>query len=61
MPPVFAAVLQAASTTTTTVAEVPRVVGDPLPLWIWWVAGIVLLIAILAAGTWARSRQQRSP
>ena len=60
MPPVFAAFLQAASTTTT-VAEVPRVVGDPLPLWIWWVAGIVLLIAILAAGTWARSRQQRSP
>jgi hypothetical protein len=59
MPAVFAAFLQAASTTTT-IAEVPRVVGDPLPLWIWWVAGIVLLIAILAAGTWARSRQ-RSP
>lgn len=60
MPPVFAAVLQAASTTTT-VDQVPRVVGDPLPLWIWWVAGIVLLLVILAAGAWARSRQQRSP
>lgn len=60
MPPVPAAALQAASTTTT-VAEVPRVVGDPLPLWIWWLAGVALLVAILAAGTWARRRQERSP
>ena len=60
MPLDFAAVLHAASTTTT-VAEVQRVVGDPLPLWIWWVAGILLLLAILAAGSWARSRQRRAP
>jgi hypothetical protein len=53
--------LFAAATTTTTVPEVPRVVGDPLPLWIWWVAGIALLVVILAAGLWARSRQDRVP
>lgn len=54
MPLLFAAV------TTTTVEEIPRVVGDPLPLWIWWGAGLVLLAAILLGGLWARSRQARS-
>ena len=50
MPGLFAAV----STTTT---EVPRVVGDPLPTWVWWMAGILLLVAILAGGLWARGKQ----
>jgi len=53
-------VISLAASTTTTVAEVPRVVGDPLPLWIWWMAGILVLIAILAGGLWARSRQQQT-
>jgi hypothetical protein len=47
-------VLLAATTTT----EVPRVVGDPLPLWLWWLAGLALLAAILLAG-WYVSRRQR--
>lgn len=49
-------VFAAASTTTT---EVPRVVGDPLPLWIWWLAGIAVFAAIAAGGLWARQRQGR--
>lgn len=44
--------------TTTTVESVPRIVGDPLPLWLWWAAGIALLIVILTAG-WYVSRRQR--
>ena len=42
-----------AATTTT---EVPRIVGDPLPSWIFWGSGIVLLLAILAAGWFVRQR-----
>jgi len=42
--------------TTTTTDEVPRVVGDPLPLWVWWGAGVVLLVVILAAG-WLVNRR----
>ena len=51
--------LSAAETTTSTTeaTEVPRIVGDPLPLWIWWAAGIALLVIIVAAGFWARGRQ----
>ena len=46
--------------TTTTTEEVPRVVGDPLPLWIWWGAGILLLIFIVVGGLWARRKMKRS-
>jgi hypothetical protein len=42
----------------TTTTEAPRIVGDPLPLWIFWAAGIVLLIAILGAG-WYVSRRTK--
>ena len=52
MPGLFAAV----STTTT---EVPRIVGDPLPTWIWYLSGLLLLAVILAAGYWAQQRQRR--
>lgn len=45
----------AADTTTT---EVPRVVGEPLPSWIFWGSGVLLLVAILAAG-WYMSRRTR--
>jgi hypothetical protein len=47
--------------TTTTLEEVPRIVGDPLPTWIFWAAGIVLLVAILAAGWYVgqRTKDQR--
>jgi hypothetical protein len=48
-------VLLAAATTTT---AVPRVVGEPLPLWVWWLAGAALLAVILAAGLWASRRQR---
>ena len=51
MPPVLAQ-------TTTTVESVPRIVGDPLPLWVWWAAGIVVFIVIVVAG-WYVSRRQR--
>jgi len=47
--------LFAAATTTT---EVPRIVGDPLPTWLFWLSGAVLLAVIVAAGAWARSRQR---
>ena len=40
----------------TTTTEVRRVVGDPLPSWIPWTAGIVLLLVILLAGWWVRRR-----
>ena len=45
----------AAQTTTTTV---PRIVGDPLPLWVWWGAGIVLFALILVGGLWARRKMR---
>lgn len=48
MPPVFA------QTTTT---EVPRVVGDPLPSWIPWTAGLAILVLILLAGWYASRRR----
>lgn len=51
MPLLFGAV----NTTTT---EVQRVVGDPLPLWLWLLSGALLLAAILVGGTWARRRQR---
>jgi hypothetical protein len=47
-----------AAATTTTTEEVPRIVGDPLPLWIWWAAGIVLLALILGAGWYVSRRTQ---
>lgn len=46
--------------TTTTTQEVPRIVGDPLPLWVWWGAGILLLVFIVAGGLWARRKMKRS-
>ena len=42
--------------TQTTTTEVPRIVGDPLPLWVWWGAGIALLVFIVLGGIWARRR-----
>lgn len=42
----------------TTTTEVPRVVGDPLPEWIWLLAGVALLAVILAGGWWATRRQE---
>jgi hypothetical protein len=53
-------VFLAAATTTTTVEEVPRVVGDPLPLWIFWASGIALLVVILAAGWYVGRRTKAS-
>lgn len=40
----------------TTTTEVLRVVGDPLPAWIPWTAGIVLLVVILLVGRWLSRR-----
>ena len=42
----------------TTTTEVPRVVGEALPTWIPWAAGIVVLVLILLAG-WYASRRAR--
>ena len=47
-----------AQTTTTVEESAPRIVGDPLPLWLWWAAGIAVLVVILAAG-WYVNRRQR--
>jgi hypothetical protein len=44
--------------TTTTTEEVPRIVGDPLPLWVWWGAGILLLVVIVVGGLWARRKMR---
>lgn len=49
-----------AAATTTTIEEVPRIVGDPLPLWLWWAAGIVLLLVILGAGWYVDRRTKAS-
>lgn len=48
-----------AAATTTTTAEVPRIVGDPLPYWEWLGAGVLMLALILAAG-WYVSRRTRA-
>jgi hypothetical protein len=47
--------------TTTTTVEVQRIVGDPLPLWIWWAAGIAILAFILVGGWYVgrRTKNQR--
>ena len=45
-----------AQTTSTTIEEAPRIVGDPLPLWIWLAAGIALLAVILLTGWWLTKR-----
>lgn len=50
-----------ASTTSTTTAEVPRIVGDPLPVGVFWAAGVVALLLILAAGLLARRRMSAPP
>ena len=41
--------------------DTPRIVGQPLPLWVWWASGIALLAAILLAGWYVgrRTRDQR--
>jgi hypothetical protein len=54
------ALLAQVTTTTVDAEEVPRIVGDPLPLWIWLGAGALLLVAILVAG-WYVGRRTRDP
>jgi hypothetical protein len=44
--------------TTTTLEEVPRVVGDPLPAWEFWAAGVLVLAFILIGG-WYVSRRSK--
>ena len=51
-------VLLAAETTTTTSA--PRIVGDPLPLWVVVGSGIAMLALIILAGLLARRRSAAS-
>lgn len=51
-------VLLAAETTTTTSA--PRIVGDPLPLWVVVGSGIAMLALIVVAGLLARRRSAAS-
>jgi hypothetical protein len=48
-------------TTTTTTDEVPRIVGDPLPTWIWFGSGLLLLVAILVAGYVVSRRNRDAP
>jgi len=50
-----------AQSTTTTIDEVERVVGDPLPLWIWWAAGAAVLAFILLAGWYVGRRTKDEP
>lgn len=45
--------------TTTTLEEVPRVVGDPLPRWVVLGAGFALLVVVLLVG-WFLSRRARA-
>jgi hypothetical protein len=54
--PMPVAVRLAQQTTTT---EVPRVVGEPLPEWVWLLAGLALLVFVLAGGWWATRRQKQ--
>jgi hypothetical protein len=42
------------ATTTTTVEDVPRIVGDPLSWPVFLGAGILVFVLILAGGLWAR-------
>jgi hypothetical protein len=51
----------AVATTTTAIDDAPRIVGQPLALWVWWASGILLLAAILGAGWYVgrRTRDQR--
>ena len=59
MPPAWMLpALVAAQETTTT--EVKRVVGDPLPPWVVWGAGIALLVVILVAGFVTRRYSSRA-
>ena len=46
-----------AATTTT---EVPRVVGDPLPVWIVLAASAAVLVVIVLASLYVRGRASRS-
>jgi hypothetical protein len=48
------------TTTTTDPDEVPRIVGDPLPMWLWLGAGALLLAAILVAGFYVTQRTRGS-
>ncbi len=52
MPLVFA------QSTTTTTTEVQRVVGDPLPTWEFWAAGVVVLAFIVLGGLWFSRRSK---
>jgi hypothetical protein len=49
-----------AQVTTTTLEEVPRVVGDPPSAWVVIAASVGLLVAILLAGFWVQRRQARA-
>jgi hypothetical protein len=46
--------LFAATTTSTT--EAPRIVGDPLPVWIVLGAAAALLVVVLLGGLWLSRR-----
>jgi hypothetical protein len=45
------------ATTTTTVEDVPRIVGDPLSWPVFIGAGLLLFAFILVGGLWARRRR----
>jgi hypothetical protein len=49
-----------AQTTTTTTEEVPRIVGDPLPTWEFWLAGALVLAFILIGGWWFTQRSRKA-
>ena len=52
-------VLALLAQTTTTLEEVPRVVGDPLPRWVVIGAGLALLVVVLTVG-WLLTRRSRA-
>jgi len=51
----------AVTTTTTNPDDVPRIVGDPLPTWVWYGSGLLLLAVILVAGYVASRRMRAHP
>ena len=47
------------STSTTSTTEVPRIVGEPLDVWVTVLAGVALLVAIVLGGLLIRRRADR--